>query len=153
MIRTHTKGVEDLDAVLAVAADYANVSNDGKLNIMGIFQELRPPALPTQLPQMYLVITWDAGPAEFGSQKDCRVTFLGPDPNEGEFITLDYQLVVPKATRPGARSIFHQILGIGGLPINRTGPHAFRVLAGGETKKEVPLYVHELQEEEVPPDG
>jgi hypothetical protein len=141
-----------LNAVLAVAADYANVSNDGKLNIMGIFQELRPGTLPAQVPQMYLVITWDAGPAEFGSQKDCGVTFMGPDPNAGEFIKMEYQLVVPEITRPGARAIFHQIMGIGGLPINRPGPHAMHILVGGETKKEVPLYVHEPQEE-VLPDG
>jgi len=65
---------------------------------------------------------------------------------------MEYQLVVPEITRPGARAIFHQIMGIGGLPINRPGPHAMHILVGGETKKEVPLYVHEPQEE-VLPDG
>lgn len=132
-----------MDAVLAVAADYANVSSDGKLNIMGIFQELNPPTLPFQLPQMYLVVSWGAGPAEFGSQKDCRVVFMGPDETEGDQLSLDYQLVVPEPSRPGARAIFHQILGIGGLPIARTGPHAIYVLASGDTKVTVPLYVNE----------
>lgn len=139
-----------MDATLAVAADYANVASDGKLNIMGIFQEVNPFGLPFKLPQMFLVITWDAGPAEFGSQKDCRVMFMGPDRNEGETLTLEYQLVVPEASRPGTRAIFHQILGIGGLPITRTGPHAMHVLVGGETKAEVPLYVNEPQEEAIP---
>lgn len=139
-----------MDAILAVAADYANVASDGKLNIMGIFQEVNPFGLPFALPQMFLIITWDAGPAEFGSQKDCRVSFVGPDRNEGENLTLEYQLVVPNVTRPGTRAIFHQILGIGGLPITRTGPHAMHVLVGGETKAEVPLYVNEPQEEASP---
>jgi hypothetical protein len=150
------KGVDELDAVLAVAADYANVSSEGKLNIMGIFQELNPPALPFQLPQMYLVVSWEAGPAEFGSRKDCRVIIMGPDEAEGDQLSLDYQLVVPEPKRPGARAIFHQILGIGGLPIQKSGPHAIYVLVGGETKGTVPLYVNEpipVEGKEVPPSG
>ncbi len=150
MIRYPRERGNNVDATLAVAADYANVASDGKLNIMGIFQEVNPFGLPFQLPQMFLVVTWDAGPAEFGSQKDCRVIFMGPDRNEGENLTLEYQMVVPEVTRPGTRAIFHQILGIGGLPINRTGPHAMHVVVNGETKAEVPLYVNEPQQEVLP---
>jgi hypothetical protein len=156
MMPLSQKGVEELDAVLAVAADYANVSSEGKLNIMGIFQELNPPALPFQLPQMYLVVSWGAGPPEFGSQKNCRIMFMGPDEIESDHLTLDYQLVVPEPKRPGARAIFHQILGIGGLPIVKTGPHAIYVLVGGETKTTVPLYVNQpttLPGKEVTPNG
>lgn len=145
-----------MDAVLSVAADYANVSSDGKLNIMGIFQELNPPTLPFQLPQMYLVVSWNAVPPEFGSQKDCRVIIMGPDETENDQLTLDYQLIVPEPRRPGAHAIFHQILGIGGLPIGKSGPHAVYILVGGETKATVPLYVNEptaAEEEEVPPSG
>jgi hypothetical protein len=133
-----------MDVALAVAADYANVASDGKLNIMGIFQEVNPPVVPFQLPQMYLVLSWEAAPAEFGSQKHVRVTFMGPEgPRGDEDPTLEYDLVVPEALRPGTRAIFHQILGIGGLPISRAGPHAFYVLTGGDTKATVSLYVNE----------
>jgi hypothetical protein len=131
----------DLDAVLAVAADYANVASDGKLNIMGIFQEITPSAFPAAVSQMYLVISWDAGPAEFGSHKTVRITFMGPDP--GEQIFLDQQLLVPEAPRPGERAVFHQILDIKGLPVLRSGPHAIYILSGGEEKARVPLYVRE----------
>jgi hypothetical protein len=41
-----------MDAVLAVTADYASVSSDGKLSIMGIFQEITPMAFPAQVSQM-----------------------------------------------------------------------------------------------------
>ncbi len=140
-----------MDAVLAVAADYANVSSDGKVNIMGIFQEVNPPALPFPLPQMFLVISWDAGPAEFGSQRDVRVVFIGPD--DAEHLSLEYQLVVPEAVRSGSRAIFHQILGIGGLPISQVGPHAIYVLVGGDEKARVPLHVNEPQEKEALPNG
>lgn len=140
-----------MDAVLAVAADYANVSNDGKLNIMGIFQEINPVAFPAAVPQMYLVISWDAGPAEFGSHKKVGITYMGPDPQQT--VELETRLVVPEVTRPGERAVFHQILDIKGLPILEPGPHALYVLSAGEEKARVPLYVREPQEKEAEENG
>jgi hypothetical protein len=43
-----------VEVTVTVLADYANLSQDGKLNIMSIFQEINPPVLPFALPQMYL---------------------------------------------------------------------------------------------------
>jgi hypothetical protein len=51
-----------MEVTVAVLADYANVSQDGKLNIMGIFQEINATSLPFVLPQMYLVMSFSAGP-------------------------------------------------------------------------------------------
>lgn len=130
-----------MEAVLAVAADYANASSDGKLNIMGIFQEITPGGFPAAVPQMYLVISWDAGPAEFGSHKRVGITYMGPDPEHK--VSLDTDVQVPEAARPGERAVFHQILDIKGLPILRSGPHAIYVLSGGDEKARVPLYVRE----------
>src|SRR5215217_3944288 len=57
--RSHAgKGVA-MEVKLAVLADYANVSQDGKLNIMGIFQEINAPSLPFPLPQMFLVVPFE----------------------------------------------------------------------------------------------
>ena len=44
--------VSTMDVTVAVLADYANVSQDGKLNIMGIFQEINPPMLPGLAPKL-----------------------------------------------------------------------------------------------------
>jgi len=131
-----------MEVTLAVAADYVSVSNDGKLNIMGIFQELTPPTFPAAVPQMYLVISWDAGPTEFGTQRDVRITFMGPDPDE-KYVSLDTQVVVPRPARLGERAIFNQILDITGLPLLRSGPHALYVLLRDDPKATVPLYVRE----------
>ena len=131
-----------MDATLAVAADYANVASDGKLNIMGIFQEFTPTGFPAVVPQISLVTSWVAEPAEFGSQKGVQITFMGPDPDERVSLP-PFTLTVPEALRPGEPSIVHQILNIQGLPLTRPGPHAIYVLIGGETKARVPLYVRE----------
>lgn len=78
-----------MEVSLAVLADYANLAQDGKLNIMGIFQEVNPPVLPFALPQMYLVISLVAGPAEFDTTKDIKIALLDNDGNEITIPDLD----------------------------------------------------------------
>jgi hypothetical protein len=131
-----------LDATLAVAADNANVATDGKLNIIGVFQELRPDMFPAAVAQMALVISWNAEPVEVGSQKNVEISFMGPDPDERIDLP-PFELTIPEAPRPGEPAITHQILTIQGLPVLRSGPHAFYVVVGGETKARIPLYVRE----------
>jgi hypothetical protein len=130
-----------LDATLAVAADYANVATDGKLNIMGIFQEFFPASFPAAGQPMFLVFSFSAGPAEVGSQKDVRIAFVGPEGDQN--LVLDLQVTVPEPPRAGTPSIIHQILGVQGLPLFRPGHHAFYILVGGEEKARIPIYVNE----------
>jgi len=130
-----------LEVTLAVAADYANITNDGKLNIMGIFEEVNPTGFPTLLQQMFLVISFEAGPAEFGAQKVVHIAFMDDDGNRK--VTLDVPVVVPRPVRPGSRAYFSQVIGLGGLPIEAPGDHQFAILVGGETKGSVSLHVNE----------
>lgn len=130
-----------MEATLAVAADYANVTSDGKLNIMGIFQEFNPAGFPAAGQPMFVVMSWIAGPAEVGSQKDVRVAFV--DSEGAHNLALDFQVTVPEPPRPGTPSIANQILGVQGLPLLRAGHHAFYILVGGEEKARIPIYVNE----------
>lgn len=130
-----------MEVTLAVACEYANVAADGKLNIMGVFQEVNSTQLPAALPQMFLVLSFEAGPAEVGQQKDVRVSFMDQDANEK--LRTEGPVVVPPLSRPGGRAYINQILGLGGIPIERAGEHAFYILVGGEEKRRVSLYVNE----------
>lgn len=136
-----------MEATLAVAADNANVSTDGKLNIIGVFQEFTPVGFTALVPQLTLVISWSAEPVEFNSQKEVRISFMGPDPDEKVDVP-SIQLTIPEAPRPGEPAITHQILTLQGLPLYRSGPHAFYVQVGGETKARIPLYVREPTEQQ-----
>ena len=129
-----------MDVNLALVADYANVSQDGKLNIMGIFQEVNPPFLPFQLPQMYLVISFEAGPAEFDSVKNIRVALLDNDGNE--LLALVGQVQVPRPPRPGRRAFINQVVGLNGVRFVRPGDYEFSILIGGETRGTTPVHVN-----------
>ena len=49
-----------------LAADYANVTNNGKLNVMGIFSSINATKFPVKHPQMYIIAQLRVGPAEYG---------------------------------------------------------------------------------------
>ena len=46
---------------VALLADYSNVSREGKLNILGIFDTIYAPTFPTTHPHMQLVIRFEGG--------------------------------------------------------------------------------------------
>ena len=140
--RIHAEKGVAVDVTLAVLADYANVSQDGKLNIMGIFQEINAPSLPFPLPQMYLVLTFEAGPAEFGSQKQLRIVLLDGDGEEKLSIVGDLQ--VPRPTVPGRRAYINEAIGLAGVPFEKAGDYGFAILVGGETRETVSLHVNDL---------
>jgi hypothetical protein len=130
-----------MDVTLAILADYANVSQDGKLNIMGIFQEVNPPELPFNVPQMYLIVSFSAGPAEFDSVKNVRIALLDSDGKE--MLALEGQPQVPRPPRPGRRALFNQVIGMHGVRFEHSGDYEFSILIGGETRETVPLHVNE----------
>jgi uncharacterized protein DUF6941 len=130
-----------VDVTVAVLADYANVSQDGKLNIMGIFQEINPPVLPFALPQMYLVLSLTAGPAEFGLTRNLRIPLLQSDGKE--ILSLQAQMRVPSARRPGSRAYINEAIGLAGITFPQAGDYAFHILIGDDDKATVPLHVNE----------
>jgi len=131
-----------VDVTVAVLADYANVSQDGKLNIMGIFQEVNAPSLPFVLPQMFLVLSFSAGPAEFNTARNVRVVLLHSDGKE--ILGLEAQMQVPRPDRPGSRAYINQAIGLAGVAFEQPGDYAFSVLVGDDEKATVPLHVNDL---------
>ena len=129
-----------MDVTLSVLADYATVSQDGKLSVMGIFQEINPPTLPFALPQMYLVVSYSVGPAEFDTVKDIKIALLDNDGKE--MLALEGQVPVRRPPRPGTPAYMNQIIGLSGVTFERPGDYGFAILAGGETKGTVSLHVN-----------
>ncbi len=143
--RSHAERGVAVDVRLAVLADYANVSQDGKLNIMGIFQEVNPPFLPFPMPQMYLVLSFSAGPAEFGTDRNLRVVLLHSDGQE--ILELEAQMRVPTSNRPGSRAYINEAVGLAGVMFEQGGDYAFSILVGDDEKATVPLHVNEPPQE------
>ncbi len=122
---------------LAVVADHANVSAEGKLNIMGIFDRIVVSNLPAVHPQMHLVVRLEAHPAERDRAHPVEVRLHDPD---GQAVFELKGEVVPQGL-PGEPITANQIIGINNLMLARTGEYLFVVFVDHDLKAETPLIV------------
>lgn len=132
-----------MKATLGLLADYANVTNDGKLNIMGVFQVVNARNFPAVHGQMFLVLTLEAPPGEAGTKKEITVKLMSEDGKE--LFAMSHELLVPKVNPdPRMRGMpfeVNHILGFQTLRFETAGTYQFAVLVGGDTKITVPLRV------------
>lgn len=123
---------------LALLADYANVTAEGKLNIMGIFNTIFVPGgFPTVHPQMRLIFQFLVSPAERGSTKTIEIKLLDADGNVLLGLTSTVQL---PQDLPINQEI-PQIIELNGLVFPKVGDYAFSILVNGEEKTTAPFHV------------
>ena len=127
-----------MEVNLALLADYANVTREGKLNVMGLFSVINAPSLPWVHPQMQLVLDLEAGPAEWDTQKDLQVKLL--DADGSQILATGGSIKVPKG-EAGRRVRISSVMTFGNIQFNAEGDYTFAILIGGETKREIPLRV------------
>lgn len=128
-----------MEVPLAVLADAANVSREGKLNIFGIFGRIIASNFPSLHPQMQLVLTFEAESVEGGQEKKIEVRLMDGDGNM--VLAITGTLKVPKAKNPAYPIVINHIFPLPGVPFPKAGDYAFKILVNGETKKTVPLLV------------
>jgi hypothetical protein len=126
-----------MDVTLAMIADYANVTADGKLNVMGIFDRIRASAFPAVHPLMQLVVVFTASPAEKGLEKSIQVRLLDEDGQS--MMDLGGRVTVPDGPGPGVQ--LQHIYALQMLQFQRAGTYAFHILVNEDTKRVVPLMV------------
>jgi len=127
-----------MEVVLAVLADYANVSQEGKLNIMGIFDIISSEKFPTVHPEMKLVVQFEASIAETGKTHDIEIQLMGPD-GQKSFV-VQGKLTIGEV-KPGTLYKANNILNLRGAKFDAPGDFQFNVLVDNNVKRVVPLKV------------
>jgi hypothetical protein len=122
---------------LAVLADYANVTGDGKLNILGIFDRINLVQIPAMHPQMHLVLRLEAHPAELDRSHNVEIRLHDP---EGTTIFEVKGEITPRG-EPGRPVSTNQILTLNNLQLEKVGDYVFVVLINNDVKTEIPLAV------------
>ena len=127
-----------MDVTLALLADAANVSQEGKLNILGAFAEINSTTFPVRHPEMQLVLRFEASPAEANSKKNLHVKILDED---GQQVAgFKGEVSVPPA-KSGKRIRMQTVMRILDTVFPKKGEYVISVLIDGDTKAEVPLSV------------
>jgi hypothetical protein len=125
---------------LAVLADYANVTAEGKLNILGIFDRIAVAEFPAAHPQMHLVLRLEAHPAERDRTHDVELRLHGPD---GETV-FEVKGELEAHGPPGQAIATNQILTLSNLQLARPGGYTFVIFVDNDLKAEIPLGVERL---------
>lgn len=129
-----------MEVTFAVLADYANVSRDGKLNVMGIFDRVFARQLPSRFPPMQLVVRLEAQAAELDTEHAIRIQVADPDGNALFDINGTF---TPRGVDPGQAVSVNHVIQLSDLPLQQTGLHTITVWVDGDRKREVPLQVDE----------
>ena len=139
-----------MEVSLALLADAANITANGKLNVLGAFTNINARGgFPHTHPVMTLVIKFEADRFEAGAEKEIEVVVS--DPDGGELARLNAKAKLPESTGPDPISAMMQ-LQFTSLQFAKAGPHAFVILVGGDVKQRVPFKVTDLTRKE-PTDG
>mgnify|MGYP001169672032 FL=1 len=125
---------------IAVLADYASLSLEHKLNIMGIFTTINAAQIPVVHPQMKLVTQFELDASEAG-QHQMRITLVDDDGHEQFTIAALVNIQHPHDGRP---VLMNQIFDLASLSFPTFGNYEFRILLDDEIAAEVPLTVAHL---------
>lgn len=125
-----------MDVKFAMLADAANVTADGKLNILGMFNALQAPSFPCAHPQMCLVLRFEASRAEEGKTRTIEIQLS--DSDGAKVFSINASLLVPHG-KSGMPIRIDHILAMNGVRFPKPGDYVFNVLIGDDQKAAVDL--------------
>ena len=127
---------------LAVFADCANVTHDGKLNIMGVFQNIYAPQTPCRHHDMIIVIVVEAPGHMRGTEHLALVTITDPDGKRvGEFGPMPFA-INPNDVSNAPQS--NLLLRVQNLDLPQFGPYEVDIHLDGEKKETLALTVVQM---------
>lgn len=128
-----------MQVTLAVLADYVNNTPDGKLNIMGVFNQVNAPSFPSSIHDMRLIVKFQFSAAERGTTRTAQFKFLDPDGTE--LLVFSQPIQVPET--PLSPEVVH-IVNLRGVPLPKAGEYAFHVMIDTDEKQRIPLHVAQI---------
>jgi len=122
-----------------LVADYANVAEGGKINVMGIFNRIFAHEFPTRQPEMHLVVKLDASPAEYDSDRKLTIKLLDESGRQ-EIVNWSRDIHIPKGSG-GERTEINQILRLRDVVFPKPGAYQFSVIVDKDEKSTLPITV------------
>ncbi|MDQ3697057.1 MAG: hypothetical protein M3373_03390 [Gemmatimonadota bacterium] len=107
----------------ALFADAANLSQEGKLNILGVFDAVQVAAFPAVHPRAHLVVRLKGERTDVGSHA-VTLRWMNPDANELWASTGELNVGTPP---PGVTEMDMPLIAALDLPLDRTGTYTMRI--------------------------
>jgi hypothetical protein len=123
---------------MAFLADEANVSQEGKLNVLGIFDRIAGTAFPVVHPRMVFAFRVQAEYGDGGRTFAVRVRLM--DEDGGVMFEASGEIVAPDVA-PGEFATANQVFTLVGVGFPRPGAYKFVVNVGELDPYETPFAV------------
>jgi hypothetical protein len=121
----------------AVFADAANLSQEGKLNILGVFDAVQVAGLPTIHPRTHFVVRLKADGDDTGPHK---LTFRWLSPFDEELWSSTGEMSVAQGANP-VYELDLPIIAVVDLPLNVAGQYTMQVTLDGQPTAAARLFV------------
>ncbi len=115
----------------ALLADYANIAEGGKLNVLGIFQAIYSLSFPAVHPQMQLIFMWEANRSEVGRKKNIEIQLCDSDGKK--LIGIGANFVIPDG-REGKKISGNEIITLNNVKFDKSGEYVFNILIDDDHK-------------------
>lgn len=125
-----------MQLAFALFADSANVSVEGKLNILGVFDALQVASVPTVHPRATVVMRLKGGLDEAGMHR-VSLAWISPEGTELWNSSGDLEIGPPP---PGAVEMDFPLILTFDLPIPVAGTHRLIISIDDELQGEVPVH-------------
>lgn len=127
---------------LAVLADAANISKEGKLNLTGIFNNINAVNFPASHPWMVLVFLLEGDRSDAISEHKLKIDMIDED---GNLVIPSIEGAIKFTVGPQGDIYAPQILQLANIQFKKSGRHEFKIIINGEVRASVPINVIKLE--------
>jgi hypothetical protein len=127
--------------LMMLMADYANIAEGGKINVMGIFRSIRATTFPARHPQMSLVIKLEGELGEEGQDREIKIILREDDGKELLFTTGTVKVPPSKS---GLRPEINLIMNYRDIVFPKPGLYQFVLMADKDYKGDCSLEVVDI---------
>jgi len=131
-----------MDVPFAVLADAANVSHDGKLNLLGVFVALRSAQSPITYPKMFVVFHARADMGDKGVQHEIKIYLRDPE-SKVIFEVSPIFFTFPHED-PNVNPVLPLIVELTSVFFAQYGPHYFEICIDNKVSRKLELSVEPL---------
>ena len=128
-----------MDVDLVLTADAATIDGSGKLNLLGVFDQISVARFPARHGRLALVLRFLGSAGEAGTHK---LTIQLSSPTGKELVSLTGELKVapgPTSLQTGIR--VPHVINLDGIVFQEAGVHTFHVMVNGRHQATLPLSI------------
>lgn len=128
-----------MKVTFAHLCDYAAISREGKLSVMGMFSAVNVAVLPTTHPMMYLVFEIEFSTAEF--DRDLRLEVKVADADGGPIAAIKGAFRIGGKVVAGETPKAPQLIPVANLPLAKAGNYQFSIFLNDAHQTDVAFAV------------